>query len=63
METSGDDPDVKGFMGTGFLLGKNVFVTCHHCVAQRLEDGDRYVVALSWEFVHPRPKEVAGPMG
>jgi hypothetical protein len=37
---------VKSFQGTGFALGKNVFVTCHHCVATPLEEGDRYVVAM-----------------
>ena len=24
-------PTPKGFKGTGFLIGKNAFVTCSHC--------------------------------
>jgi V8-like Glu-specific endopeptidase len=59
-----EDPDIKAFMGTGFVLHKNVFVTCHHCVAAPLEKGDRYVVALPIEWVSAPPdRNWAGPYG
>ncbi len=29
-------PTPQGFKGTGFLVGKGVFVTCHHCVSAPL---------------------------
>ena len=63
MVTGEDDPDIKAFMGTGFILGKNVFVTCHHCVSAPLEEGDRYAVAVPMHFVQPAPEEVRGPYG
>jgi hypothetical protein len=59
----GEDPDVKRFKGTGFMLG-NVFVTCHHCVSEPLEEEDRYVVAVPIEWVDAAPgREWPGPYG
>jgi hypothetical protein len=43
-------PTPKGFKGTGFLLGKHVFVTCHHCVAEPVGKADTYAVALPIEY-------------
>ncbi len=64
MVTEGEDPDIKAFMGTGFVLGKNVFVTCHHCVSTPLDEGDRYVVAIPVEYVqNSEDQTYAGPYG
>lgn len=58
------DPDVKSFMGTGFVLGKDVLVTCHHCVAAPLNEGDRYVVAIPMDYVTIlSDTELVGPYG
>lgn len=39
-----DDAPVRS-VGTGFLLGRGLFVTCWHCVADPLPEGQRYVAA------------------
>jgi V8-like Glu-specific endopeptidase len=36
-------PAVTSHTGTGFLIGKNIIVTCWHCVRSELKQGERYV--------------------
>ncbi len=43
-------PIPKGYKGTGFLLGKGVFVTCHHCVADPVSEEETYAVALPIDY-------------
>lgn len=38
----------QSFRGTGFLIGRNVLVTCWHCVSAELEEEDMYAVAVPW---------------
>jgi hypothetical protein len=39
---------LEGFMGTGFLVGKNVLVTCYHCVPEN--DERAYAVAFPRKY-------------
>ncbi len=43
-------PTPQGFKGTGFLVGKGVFVTCHHCVSAPLSEKDTYAAVLPIKF-------------
>ncbi len=43
-------PTVGGFRGTGFLVGRGLFVTCHHCVAEPLPEEDTYGVLTPIEY-------------
>ncbi len=44
----------QSFMGTGFLIGKNVLVTCWHCVSAELEEENTYAVAVPWSEAQMR---------
>jgi hypothetical protein len=51
-------PTIKGFMGTGFLVGKGLFVTCHHCVAAPVAEEDTYAVITPIEYAPELRKDV-----
>jgi hypothetical protein len=42
-DLSGEDPIFHSHEGTGFLVGKNVIVTCWHCVRADLPEGWAYL--------------------
>lgn len=48
----------QSFRGTGFLIGKNVLVTCWHCVSAELEDDDTYAVSLPIRYAERLKGEV-----
>lgn len=52
------DPLIRRFAGTGFLVGKGLFVTCHHCVAAPIAEGDTYAAATPIEYA-PAPLDHA----
>jgi hypothetical protein len=41
---------LKGFTGTGFLIAKNVLVTCYHCVSPAIGEDYAYAVAFPKEY-------------
>lgn len=43
-------PTPKGYKGTGFLIGRGVFVTCHHCVADPVDEEETYAVLVPIEY-------------
>ncbi len=44
----------QSFRGTGFLIGRNVFVTCWHCVSAELEEEATYAVSVPWSEAQRR---------
>lgn len=57
--TRGSEPLIRRFAGTGFLVGKGLFVTCHHCVAAPVAEEDTYAVVTPAEFA-PEYREMTG---
>lgn len=43
-------PEPRSFRGTGFLIGKNVLVTCWHCVREPLGDDETYAAAFPAQY-------------
>jgi Trypsin-like peptidase domain len=48
----------ESFRGTGFLIGKNVLVTCWHCVSPDIDDEDTFAVAVRWSDADKRSRKV-----
>lgn len=46
IRAQGTDIKLIDFHGTGFVIAKNLFVTCWHCVNSPLQDNDLYVVVI-----------------
>ena len=53
-------PTPKGFKGTGFLIGKNVFVTCPHCVSDPIKEDETYGVAFPREYAGHVENDIPG---
>jgi hypothetical protein len=53
-------PTPKGFKGTGFLIGKNVFVTCSHRVSDPIKEDETYGVAFQREYAGNVENDIPG---
>lgn len=51
-------PTIKGFVGSGFLVGRGLFVTCHHCVSAPLPEEDTYAAVTPIELSPAPTKDV-----